>query len=75
MPSQKGKIDPSASFEKIKVDIVKAFQLGNPDDFEMAFKPASKKTSPSNYKPTEGDTFIISRIGDFNGTSFIKLES
>ena len=67
---RRGKIDPSASLEKNKTDIVNALGLGPPEEYDLAVSPRIKTQSLQNYRPRPGDTFILIEIDRLQGSSF-----
>jgi len=66
----KGQVDPSATIDEIKADIVKAFGLGDPGDFEIGFSPTSKKQALQNYTVLSGDIIRIYKSSDLRGPAF-----
>lgn len=71
---KRGRIDPSASFDRIKADIVKAFGLGDPDDYSILFRPKSGKLSPQDYRLTPGDLLVLTKLDELGGPAFEPLE-
>lgn len=70
-----GTVDPSASFDEIKADMVAAFDLGDdPSDFEilMVPNPRAKRQSLQNFKPSTGDVFVIQRSKALRGKAFAR---
>jgi hypothetical protein len=61
-------IDTSASLDAIKHEIVKAFSLGNPNDFDIAISPSNHQQNLSlNYKPIEDDLIIVVPLRNLKG--------
>ncbi|MBN1618492.1 hypothetical protein JW887_04065 [Candidatus Dojkabacteria bacterium] len=58
-PPKQAEIDPAASLERIKNDIVRGLKIGNPDEFDIFIAPNSKKEALQNYVPSSGDTILL----------------
>jgi len=71
---KRGRIDPSAPLDRIKADMVKALELGAPDDYDISFKPKSGKVSPQTYRPSPGDLYTLIKLGELGGPAFVKDE-
>lgn len=69
----RGRIDLDASFEVMKSDIVNAYGLGNPDDYEIAISTQSKKQSAKRYALTSDDIIYLIRVRDLRGSAFEHL--
>jgi len=66
---RRARIDPSAPFEKIKADMVKAIGLGDPDEYEMSISPKLTRLSYQSLRPSPGDLLILIRKEDLIGSS------
>jgi hypothetical protein len=71
---KRGRIDPSASFDRIRSDIVKALKLGDPDDYTLSLAPKSGKLSPRAYQPSPGDLFILTKQEELGKPAFTLSE-
>ncbi|RLC08067.1 MAG: hypothetical protein DRH43_10680 [Deltaproteobacteria bacterium] len=66
---RRARVDPSVPLEKIKIDMVKALGIGEPEEYEIAVSPRSTRQTYQNLRPTPGDTIILVRKEDLAGSS------
>jgi hypothetical protein len=69
-----GRVDPNASLEKIKADVVKNLRklridLGNPDDWDIAVNPQNTRNAAAHYGLTAGDRIILINREQSSGSS------
>jgi hypothetical protein len=66
---RRARIDPAVPLEKIKIDMVKALGIGEPEEYEIAVSPKSTRQPYQNLRPSPGDTVILVKKEDFVGSS------
>lgn len=66
---KRARVDPSVLLEKIKVDLVRALGIGEPEEYEIAVSPRSTRQPYQNLRPSPGDTIILVRKEDLAGSS------
>jgi hypothetical protein len=67
-----GEIDPTATLENIKRDLVSALNLGNTEDYDLLLDPSKKSAVIGEYKPGDGDTVLLIRSRFMPGASFVS---
>lgn len=66
---RRARVDPSAPLAKIKVDLVRALGIGEPEEYEIAISPRATRQSYQNLRPSPGDTILLVRKEDLTGSS------
>jgi hypothetical protein len=67
---EEGRIDPSSPLEDIKADIAAAYDLGDPDSYDIAIQPRHSGVRLDGYKPQQGDTLLLIERGTTRKSAF-----
>ena len=73
--STEGVVRTDITMVQMRKDIVKAFSLGNPDDWDLALIPANAETSLSRYTPVDGDQLLLVKRTMSQGPGFWPKET